>query len=65
MGSILGRTFWGAFAGLQTAPGEVIPLPASPPIGGVLWTVVVPSALFIGSLLGTYFLYRRFSREGE
>jgi len=63
MGSILGGTFLGAVAGLQVAPG-VTPLPASPPIGGVLWTIVVPAFLFAGSFLGTYLLYRRFSREG-
>lgn len=39
------------------------PLPASPPIGGLLWIVVVPAVLFIGSFLGTYLLYKRFARE--
>ena len=48
----------------QTTPG-MAPLPASPPIGGVVWTVVVPAALFLGSFLGTYLLYRRFSKEDE
>ena len=42
------------------------PLPASPPIGGFIWTVVVPAVLFLGSFLGTYLLYKRFStEEGE
>jgi len=42
------------------------PLPADPPIGGLVWTVVVPGVLFLGSFLGTYLLYRRFSRiEGK
>ena len=39
------------------------PLGVAPPIGGVLWTVVIPALLFVGSFLGTYLLYRRFSRE--
>jgi hypothetical protein len=39
------------------------PLPAGPPIGGPVWTVVIPAILFIGSFLGTYLLYKRFSRE--
>jgi len=42
------------------------PLPAEPPIGGMVWTVVIPAVLLLGSFLGTYLLYRRFSRvEGE
>jgi hypothetical protein len=64
MGTILGGKFFLAVAGLQVAPGET-PLPASPPIGGVLWTIVIPTILFAGSFLGTYLLYRRFSREEE
>lgn len=39
------------------------PLPASPPIGGFIWTVVIPAALLVGSFLGTYLLYKRFSKE--
>jgi len=39
------------------------PLPAVPPIGGVIWTVVIPTILFLGAFLGTYLLYRRFARE--
>jgi hypothetical protein len=39
------------------------PLPATPPIGGFIWTVVIPAALFVGSFLGTYLLYRRFSKD--
>ena len=39
------------------------PLPASPPIGGVIWTVVIPAVLLVGSFLGTYLLYKRFSKE--
>ncbi|MGW8267187.1 MAG: hypothetical protein ACWGSQ_12535 [Longimicrobiales bacterium] len=50
-----------AAAGQET--GRIAPLPADPPIGGVLWTVIIPSALLIGSFLATYLLYRRFSKE--
>jgi len=42
------------------------PLGVDPPIGGFIWTVVIPAVLFIGSLLGTYFLYKKFAgEEGE
>lgn len=41
------------------------PLPASPPIGGFIWTIVIPSILLLGSFLATYFLYRRFAREED
>ena len=47
---------------LQTTPGTA-PLPAEPPIGGVVWTVVIPALLLIGSVLATWALYRRFARE--
>ena len=33
-------------------------LPAGP-----LWSIAVPAALFLISLLGTWWLYRRFARE--
>ena len=54
-------------AALLTVVQEVggpVPLPADPPIGGLIWTVVVPAALLIGSSLGTYLLYKRFAGEG-
>ena len=42
------------------------PLGIDPPIGGFIWTVVIPAILFIGSLVGTYLLYKRFSTgDGE
>ncbi len=37
------------------------PLPASPPIGGPFWTVLVPALLLAGSFVGTLLLYRRFA----
>ncbi|NNM04957.1 MAG: hypothetical protein HKO65_07615 [Gemmatimonadetes bacterium] len=48
----------------QTA-GGMDPLPAAPPIGGPIWTIVIPAVLFTGSFLGTYLLYKRFSQEEE
>jgi hypothetical protein len=45
----------------QATPG-LAPLPADPPIGGPVWTVVIPSVLFAGSFLGTYLLYKRFAK---
>jgi hypothetical protein len=47
---------------LQSAEG-MAPLPAEPPIGGVVWTVVIPAILLVGSFLATFLLYRRFARE--
>lgn len=40
------------------------PLPAQPPIGGTLWSVVVPALLFLLALTATWLLYRRFARKG-
>lgn len=49
---------------VQETPG-MAPLPVSPPIDGVVWTVVIPAFLFLGSFLGTYLLYRRFAEKEE
>jgi hypothetical protein len=49
---------------LQTTPG-MAPLPADPPIGGPVWTVVIPALLLIGSFLATFLLYKRFAKEEE
>lgn len=52
--------------GLSQDAASIAPLPATPPIGGPVWTILIPAILFAGSLLGTYLLYRRFSgEEGE
>ena len=48
------------FASVQQA-GGLAPLPAEPPIGGAVWTVIVPAILLIGSSVGTYLLYKRFA----
>ena len=52
------------WAALPQESGGLAPLPAAPPIGGPVWTVVIPAILLIGSFLATYLLYRRFSKEG-
>ena len=39
------------------------PLPADPPIGGAVWTILIPAILLVGSVIGTYLLYRRFAGE--
>jgi hypothetical protein len=39
------------------------PIPASSPIGGPLWTWVVPVLLFAVALFATLALYRRFSTQ--
>ena len=51
----------GRMAALPQDAGGVAPLPADPPIGGPLWTVLIPAILLIGSFAATYLLYRRFS----
>ena len=38
------------------------PIPAEPPIQGVLWSVVVPALLFAVALIATILLYRRFAK---
>ena len=48
---------------LLQSSAEMAPLPAEPPIGGPVWTILIPAALFLGSVLGTYLLYKRFSTE--
>jgi hypothetical protein len=46
----------------QDAPST---LPAEAPIGGVLWSVVVPALLLVVAASGTFLLYRRFSGEDD
>jgi len=53
----------GQLLALSQDATSIVPLPATPPIGGPVWTILIPAVLFAGSLLGTYLLYRRFSRE--
>lgn len=37
------------------------PIPASPPISGPFWTIVLPALLLAFSFFATYLLYRRFA----
>ncbi|MGD2154021.1 MAG: hypothetical protein PVG79_12195 [Gemmatimonadales bacterium] len=41
--------------------GAVAPLPAEAPIGGPLWSVVVPALLLTVAAFGTFMLYRHFA----
>ena len=40
------------------------PIPAQPPIGGTLWSVIVPAALLLFTFVATYLLYRHFAGRG-
>lgn len=72
-----GLSFPAALAGLSSAAkatlplaffqqaSTLVPLPAEPPIGGPMWTIIIPAVLFAGSFLGTYLLYKRFSKVEE
>jgi len=42
---------------------DTLALPAEAPIGGPIWTVVVPALLFLIAFAATYLLYRRFARR--
>lgn len=42
--------------------GDIAPLPAESPIGGPIWSYVVPAALLGVASLGTLMLYRHFAR---
>lgn len=45
--------------------GGVTPLPAESPIGGALWSVVVPAMLLAVACVGTFLLYRHFARRED
>jgi len=44
---------------------DVAPLPAQTPIGGPLWSYVVPATLFAVACFGTFMLYRHFAKREE
>jgi len=46
-------------AGVARAAPE--PLPAEPPFGGVMWSLVVPAILFLIAFGATVLLYRHFA----
>lgn len=56
-----------AFALFATSiqAGEVTPLPAETPIGGPLWSYVIPAVLLAIAALGTFMLYRHFAGREE
>lgn len=37
------------------------PLPAAPPVGGILWSVIVPALLLAVAVGATVLLYRHFA----
>lgn len=45
--------------------GDVTPLPAESPIGGPLWSLLVPAMLLATACLGTLLLYRHFARRED
>ncbi len=49
-------------AALEQA-ADVSPLPARSPIGGPLWSVVIPALLLLTAALGTLMLYRHFAKQ--
>jgi hypothetical protein len=48
---------------LPIQASDVVPLPVEPPIGGPLWSYVVPALLLVFATLGTYLLYRHFAKK--
>jgi hypothetical protein len=46
---------------LIQAASEVARIPAEPPIGGPVWTVVVPALLLLFTAVATAMLYRKFA----
>jgi hypothetical protein len=53
----------GALHSIQVAEAQALPVEA--PIGGPLWSVVVPAVLLLVAFGGTFLLYRRFAREAR
>ena len=47
----------------MSTPAALDAIPAASPIGGPLWTWVVPPLLFAVAFLATWALYRRFSSQ--
>ncbi|MGD8867926.1 MAG: hypothetical protein PVI01_09850 [Gemmatimonadales bacterium] len=55
----------GTFFAVLIQYGEVAPLPAESPIGGPLWSVVIPALLLVAASLGTLLLYRHFASQDD
>ncbi|NIM52257.1 MAG: hypothetical protein GTN62_13290 [Gemmatimonadales bacterium] len=45
------------------APAE--PLAADSPIGGPVWSIVIPALLFAVAFAATFLLYRRFAKKSN
>ncbi|UCC84303.1 MAG: hypothetical protein JSW46_05070 [Gemmatimonadota bacterium] len=45
--------------------GTVAPLPAEAPIGGPLWSYVIPALLLAIATFGTFLLYRHFATRED
>lgn len=45
--------------------GELAPLPVGSPIGGPLWSVVIPALLLVVASVCTLLLYRHFANQGR
>jgi hypothetical protein len=56
---MIARTLLAAY--LMAQSGDVAPLDVEPPIGGILWSIVIPALLLAVSTLATYGLYRHFA----
>lgn len=56
-------SFAQAFLAVLVQYDEVAPLPAKSPIGGPLWSVVLPALLLAVACLGTLLLYRHFAGQ--
>ena len=54
-----------AFVAALSQSGGVAPLPAQSPIGGPLWSVVIPALLLLVTGLGTFMLYRHFAKRED
>ncbi|MGD2217199.1 MAG: hypothetical protein PVJ64_10590 [Gemmatimonadales bacterium] len=60
---MISATFAPLAASVQA--GAVAPLAAETPIGGPLWSFVVPALLLAVAAFGTFMLYRHFARREE
>jgi hypothetical protein len=54
-----------AFLIVLNQSGDVASLPAQSPIGGPLWSYVIPALLLAVASFGTLMLYRHFARQDD
>jgi hypothetical protein len=50
-------------ASFASQVADSLALPVESPLGGPVWTAVVPAVLFFIAFAATYLLYRRFARR--